>query len=77
MSRTHHHGLPSKKKPWVKRPTGYNFYTDTPSWWTRLYMNRPRRHRDDLCLKRISSGLVDVDAAIFSVGGHRPHVYYW
>lgn len=73
MSRTNHHGKHGSR--WLfKMPRPYG---STPGWWVALFMNRPRRRRDRRLLERVVKGLVDADEAAFSVGGRRPHVYYW
>lgn len=76
MSRTYHHGL-IQHKPWHKHPPGYHWASVTPSWWTRLYMNRPKRCRDARMLKRVIAGSLDADAAPWELGSHKPHNYYW
>ena len=74
MSRTFHHSKHGKHYYWKHpgRPIG-----PTPMWYIHFFMTRPRRHRDAHLLRRVFLGLVDADAAIFSVGGRKPHVYYW
>jgi hypothetical protein len=74
MSRTHHHG---EWKPWVKRPAGAYFASMTPSWWTRLWMNRPKRHQDKKTIRGVRSGRVDPDSAVWELGNHKPHQYFW
>ena len=75
MSRTHHHG--GFKGSWVKRPIGFRWFRSTPSFWTRYYMSRPRRQRDRLRLWQVVSGFIEADEATYSVGGRKPHVYFW
>ena len=74
MSRTHHHG---EWKPWVKRPPGAYWAGMTPSWWTKLFMNRPKRRRDSRRLHGVLSGRLDPDDTTWELGSHKPHNYYW
>jgi hypothetical protein len=74
MSRTHHHG---EWKPWVKRPAGAYWASMTPGWWTKTFMNRPKRRRDARMLRGVLVGSVDMDAAVWELGNHKPHYYYW
>ncbi len=74
MSRTHHHG---GWKPWVRRPTGIHWTSMTPGWWTRLYMNRPKRRRDSQMLHSIRTDQIDPDSVAWGLGNHKPHEYYW
>jgi hypothetical protein len=50
----------------------------TPSWWTRLMMNRPQRVRSKQWERMVVRCSIDElelqDAPII---GDRPHVYYW
>ena len=49
---------------------------NTPSWWTRLIMNRPQRRAgriwEDTVLREIN--LEDTDPPGV---GRKPHIYYW
>jgi hypothetical protein len=73
MSRTYHHG---EWKPWVKRPVGTRFIMMTPSWWTAMTMNKPKRHRDNLMLRGVLMGTINVDATVWELGNHKPHRYF-
>lgn len=75
MSRTYHHG--SWNKPWVKRPIGAYWASVTPSWWTRLFMNRPKRAAIHHLERKIVTEGVDVDNVPFPLGSRKPHNYYW
>lgn len=74
MARTFHHSRKfGKRHLW----RWGNFYGSTPGWWTRLFMNRPKRLADRRLLHRVVAGSVDPDAATFAVGCRKPHKYYW
>jgi len=53
-------------------------WMSTPSWWTRLTMNRPQRRKCKLwerdALKTCLDSLDDLDKPIIS---RKPHIYYW
>lgn len=48
-------------------------WMSTPSWWTRLTMNRPQRSRENHQL-RMMHHLEDFD---FVDTGRKPHIYYF
>jgi hypothetical protein len=83
MSRTHHHGRwnPSwvkPVKPWVNcgpRKTTVSHMT-TPTAWTRMRMNRPKRYDNKRLLREVMHNL-DYDATAFPLGSRKPHVYYY
>lgn len=62
----------SKKKKRKEVDTVYHWMS-TPSWWTRMYMRRPQRARENQQLRNIRI-LEDFD---FVDTGRKPHVYYW
>lgn len=76
MSRTHHHGLISYK-PWQKRPAGYSWCSQTPGWWVRLFMNRPKRAAIHRLERKILLGVLDPDSTYWPLGSRKPHSYYW
>ena len=63
-------GVLTKKKK--HKDTEHHWMT-TPSWWTRLYMRRPQRARENQSLRNIRV-LEDFD---FVDTGRKPHVYYY
>lgn len=74
MSRTRHHGDKAKQRlfnPWL-------WLQSTPSWWTRLTMNRPQRRAAHLwerkAAKTAEDRLVDIDVPPH---GNKPHRYFW
>ncbi len=50
-------------------------WMSTPSWWTRLCMNRPERRANKLRERNIL--ISNVDEFDFPDLGHRPHIYFW
>ena len=76
MSRTHHHGL-IHHKPWQKRPVGYAWMAQTPGWWVRLFMNRPKRAAIRRLERKILHGKLDPDNTPWPLGSRKPHSYYW
>ena len=65
-------GMKTKKRKEVD--SEYHWMT-TPSWWTRLMMNRPaRRHYHLLEHKALTSDLEDFDFVDLK---KKPHNYYW
>ena len=55
--------------------SGY-WLRQTPSWHVTLYMTRPDRRRAKRLCAAIQKGL-DSDGAVFPLGNHKPHEYYW
>lgn len=55
---------------------GPNLVQSTPARWTRIHMNRPRRHENrQLC--RLIVARRDPDAVVWPLGSRKPHIYYW
>ena len=55
--------------------TEWNWLGSTPSWWTRLMMNRPMRARGRAWEHQV---LRHVDVELEPPGvSHKPHRYYW
>ena len=53
------------------------YYTmNTPSWWTRLHMTRPRRQQNHRLCHAVERG-ADAEALVFPLDNHKPHEYYW
>lgn len=89
MSRTHHHGRwrpawinPDAKhpKPWVRRRAdggSRKFKMTTPTWWIRLFMNRPKRHTNKRILAAVKHGQIDCEAAVYPLGNRKPHIYFY
>jgi len=73
MARTFHHSHKfGKRHAWQ-----FHYLGNSPSWWTRLHMNRPKRMADRRLLHRVAAGNIDPDGAAFALGSRKPHVYYW
>lgn len=63
------------KKPKVKDTT-WHWLHATPSWWTRLFMNRPQRRKGKLweATAKHEQDPEQLDAPGVS---KKPHKYYW
>lgn len=77
---TRYYYLPKKGVKTKKRrkiDTNWHWMS-TPSWWTRLMMNRPQRRAAHLWEKEAQKteveSLEDLDIPNVS---HKPHKYYW
>jgi hypothetical protein len=83
MSRTDHHSerWGHQHRFADRSDRGYGFSRrgvgEAPGWHVRLYDSRPGRMEDRALLRRILAGLVDADAAVFRLGGRRPHTWWW
>ena len=50
----------------------------TPSWWTRMMMNRPQRREAHLWENRAEhTALEDLEELDTPNVSHKPHKYYW
>jgi len=47
----------------------------TPGWWVREHMNRPRRNLNRHLCRMVTLG-DDSEAMVWSLGNHKPYVYY-
>lgn len=50
-------------------------WMSTPSWWTRLTMNRPERRANSLLERSVLFN--DIEEFDFPNLGHKPHNYYY
>ena len=48
----------------------------SPRWADILWHSRPRRHKDRAECRRVVSGNVDPDEALWQLE-KKPHIYYW
>jgi len=48
----------------------------TPSWWTKLFMNRPKRRLNKRLCQKVERG-VHPDEIVWPVGNRKPHEWYW
>ena len=68
-------GVKTKKRK--QQDTEYHWMT-TPSWWTRITMNRPQRMEGHLWEKDVvKKGVDNLEEEDPPLVGHKPHVYYW
>jgi hypothetical protein len=74
MSRTYHHSYQWGSRNFFKLS---NKAGPTPGWWVTIFMNRPKRHHDARLLDAVCADKVDADEALYELGNHRPHIYYW
>jgi hypothetical protein len=67
-------GVKRKKKR--ELDTDWHWLNSTPSWWTRLMMNRPQRRAGRVWEHQVlkQSDLEDCDPPLV---GHKPHIYYY
>jgi hypothetical protein len=66
-------GFKTKKK---KKVNTEWHWMGTPSWWTRLMMNRPQRVASKQ-YEKIVVGLSDLEEVDFPLVSKKPHIYYW
>lgn len=74
MSRTRHHSHRWGKQHKNLRPGCWTH--EAPGWWTRLFMNVPKRRRN----KHVARGVLrggDPDGTAYPLGNRKPHKYYW
>ena len=48
-----------------------------PAWWDLVFHTRPKRRKGKALTTKIVKGDVDPDAAVWPLGNHKPHRYYW
>lgn len=48
-----------------------------PRWHDLIFHTRPRRRAEHAELVRVLHDEVDADEALFPLGNHKPHKYYW
>lgn len=58
-----------------KRKDTQDHWMSTPSWWTRLMMNKPQRRRGHVWERKVL--LEDIEETDPPDVSHKPHVYYW
>jgi len=68
-------GVKAKKKK--RLDTEWHWMT-TPSWWTRMTMNRPQRREAHLWEHEVvRTSLEDLEELDKPNVSHKPHNYYW
>ena len=65
--------LPTTRAKKRKHVDTEHHWMGTPSWWTRMFMRRPRRARENQSLRNIH----DVEDFDFVDTGRKPHNYYY
>lgn len=69
-------GVKTKKKRNIDNE--YHWLWSTPSWWTRLYMNRPKRREGRLWEREVvKMNMDDLEETISPDVSKKPHQYYW
>jgi hypothetical protein len=68
------YGKTSKTKKRKEQDCEWHWMS-TPSWWTRLTMNRPQRRQGKLWERAVL--FEDIEEADPPGVGHKPHNYYW
>ena len=48
-----------------------------PRWHDIVFHRRPLRRAEQQVSVKIMNGFLDPEEAIWPVGGHKPHRYYW
>jgi hypothetical protein len=66
-------GVKTKKRKEVD--TDWHWMSASPSWWTRLMMNRPQRRAGRVWEQKVL--LEDLEETDPPGVGHKPHQYYW
>ena len=73
MSRTRHHGDKAKERAFG---AGWRWLSQTPGWWVRLFMTKPKRQTERQLVQKLHK-LPDVeDAPEFPVA-KKPHKYFY
>ena len=70
--------VPGGKVPKRKDNT-WHWLESTPSWWTRMMMNRPQRRQAHLWEREAikTQSLDDIEELDTPNTSHKPHQYYW
>lgn len=66
-------GIKTKKKR--RDNTEYGWLGSTPSWWTRIMMNRPQRRKGRVWERKVL--FEDFEESDPPGVGRKPHQYYW
>ena len=73
MSRTRHHGDKAKERAFG---AGWRWLSQTPGWWVRLFMTKPKRAETTRLLKKVGRIPNIEDAPEFPVA-KKPHKYFY
>ena len=68
--------LPGVKPKRKRSHTPWGWIKSTPSWWTRLTMNKPQRRNCRLWENKVKY-MVDFEEADCPFFKNKPHNYYW
>ncbi len=70
------HRLGKTSKPKLRKEVDTeDHWMSTPSWWTRLVMNRPQRRAGRLWERKVL--FEDIEETDSPGVSHRPHIYYY
>ena len=70
--------LPTTKPKKPKHVDTEYHWMSTPSWWTRLVMNRPQRRAGRIWERNAAHTVKEeLDVLDTPSVGHKPHQYYW
>lgn len=70
--------LPGVKTKKPKHQDTHWHWMSTPSWWTRMTMNRPLRRKVHLWEHEVvKNNIEELEEADHPDTGHKPHNYYW
>jgi hypothetical protein len=67
-------GVKTKKRKDVDMD--WHWISNSPSWWTRLVMNRPQRRAGRVWEHEVLKQ-TDLENCDPPGVGHKPHIYYW
>lgn len=67
-------GVKTKKRK--SQFTEWRWLQSTPSWWTRMTMNRPLRRRGKH-YEHSALRIIDLEDLMPFNNSHKPHQYYW
>lgn len=69
-------GAKTKKKKEID--TNWHWMQSTPSWWTRMTMNRPQRRAAHLWEREATmTPIEELEELDTPNTSHKPHIYYW
>lgn len=66
--------LPTTKTKKRKEVDTECHWMTTPSWWNRIWHNRPERRKATVLLASLPADLDEVDVPDL---GRKPHIYFW
>lgn len=68
----------TKTKKRKTKDTEWNWLSSTPSWWTKLTMNRPKRRAGRLWEATVTGKTLEsLEDEMPPDASKRPHIYYW